>query len=242
MNSLSRRNMFGMAALAPLAATAAARKASRPALLSLDPAQQLARRRVQELHLPNVPLVSHEGKEVMFYDDLLKDKVVSIDFFYTKCEDICPIVMPNLVKVQKLLGQQVGRDIFMYSITLKPNEDTVRAIRDYRKALGAGPGWTFFTGKPGDIEVIRKGIGFTYPEPAVDADTTQHIGNCRYGNERLMLWAACPGMAHAEWIAESFTWMIHPELSRVQLDSPTSRPRDAHAHDHMHMQKAREEQ
>jgi protein SCO1/2 len=233
MNNPSRRNMLRLAALAPLAGTAAVSNDSK--LSSPDATQQLARKRLQELHLPNVPLVSHEGRNVRFYDDLIKDKVVSIDFFYTKCDEICPIVMPNLVKVQKLLGKQIGRQIFMYSITLKPNEDTVPVIRNYRKALGAGPGWTFFTGKPADIEAIRRGIGFTYPEAAVDADTTQHIGNCRYGNEALMLWAACPGMAHAEWIAESFNWMIHPELSRIQLDSPTSRPKDAHAHDEEHV-------
>ena len=56
----------------------------------------------------------------------------------------------------------------------------------------------------------------SYPDPAIDKDKTQHIGNVRYGNEPLMLWAACPGVAHAPWIAESFTWMMHPELNRVQ--------------------------
>jgi protein SCO1 len=168
------------------------------------------------LHLPNVPLLTHEGKRVLFYDDLIKDKVVTINFFYAKCDEICPMVTANLAKVQKLLGNQVGRQIFMYSITLKPEEDTVDAISEYREMFNARPGWTFFTGKPGDIESIRRGIGFTYPEPALDKDKTQHIGNVRYGNEPLMLWAACPGVAHAPWIAESFSWMIRPNTNRVQ--------------------------
>jgi protein SCO1/2 len=240
MHHLSRRNLFGLAALAPLAG--AAGKGVRPALLALDPAQQVARKRLQELHLPNVSLVTHEGREVRFYDDLVKDKIVSINFFFANCDDICPVVMPNLLKVQKILGRKVGREMLMHTITLKPQEDTVNVIRDYRKELGAGPGWTFLTGKPGNIEEIRRGIGFTYPDPKIDGDKTQHIGNVRYGNETLMLWAACPGMAHAEWIAESFNWMIHPELSRVQLDSPSSRPKDAHAQDHEHMHEAPEEQ
>jgi protein SCO1/2 len=235
MNNLSRRNMLSLAALAPLAGTAASSNDTKPALSSNDPAQQLARKRVQELHLPNVPLITHEGNRVRFYDDLLKDKIVSINFFYAHCDDICPVVMPNLVKVQKILGNKIGREMSMYTITLKPQEDTVSVIRDYRKKLHAGAGWTFFTGTPEDIESVRKGIGFSYPDPKIDGDKTQHIGNVRYGNEALMLWAACPGMAHAEWIAESFNWMIHPELSRVQLDSPESRPKDAHATDHEHM-------
>jgi protein SCO1 len=99
---------------------------------------------------------------------------------------------------------------------LKPEEDTVEVIREYRRKYGAGPGWTFFTAKPDDIETLRRAIGFSYPDPAVDKDKTQHIGNVRYGNEPLMLWSACPGMAHAKWIAETFEWMVHPDQSRVQ--------------------------
>src|SRR5262249_3195909 len=84
-----------------------------------------------------------------------------------------------------------------------------------REMCGAGPGWTFLTGKPADIESLRKAVGFTYPDPAIDKDKTQHIGNVRYGNEPLMLWAACPGMAHASFIAASISWMVHPENNRV---------------------------
>jgi protein SCO1/2 len=153
---------------------------------------------------------------VRFYDDLIKDKIVSLNFFFANCDEICPLVMANLAKVQKLLGSQVGRDIFMYSFTLKPEEDTLGVIRRHREIYHAGPGWTFLTGKPDDMEKLRKAIGFSYPEPAIDKDKTQHIGNIRYGNEPLMLWSACPGMAHAKWIAETLEWAIHPETNRVQ--------------------------
>ena len=181
---------------------------------------QLARERIQRLHLPNVPLLTHEGKKVMFYDDLVKDKAVSLNFFFAKCEEICPLVMANLVKVQKLLGADVGKKIFMYSFTLKPEEDDVETIRHYRQTLNAQPGWTFLTGKPADLEQIRRGIGFTYPDPAIDKDKTQHIGNVRYGNEPLMLWGACPGMAHASFVAESISWMIYPDRPGPGIRQP----------------------
>jgi protein SCO1/2 len=214
MQDLSRRNLFRVAAAVPLGRAFALGKSA--AVQDADPVRTKARKKIQEQHLPNVPLISHEGKEVLFYDDLVKDKIVTVNFFYSKCDEICPMVMANLVKVQKLLGDQVGRQIYMYSITLKPEQDTLDVVRTYRTALGAAPGWTFFTGKTEDIDKIRKGIGFTYPEPAIDRDTSQHIGNVRYGNEPLMLWAACPGQAHTKWVAESFEWMVHPELNRVQ--------------------------
>ena len=59
-------------------------------------------------------------------------------------------------------------------------------------------------------------IGFKYPEPAIDKDKTQHIGNVRYGNEPLMLWAACPGLSNARYLAETISWMVRPETNRIQ--------------------------
>jgi len=217
MKDLSRRKLLGLLGMAPLAGgvinAVPATHHAPSAGLTLS---EQARRRIQEQHLPNIPLITHEGKRVLFYDDLVKNKIVSLNFFFANCDEVCPLVMANLAKVQKLLGSQVGHDIFMYSFTLKPEEDTLAIIKRQRELYGAAPGWTFLTAKPGDMETLRKAIGFTYPEPEIDKDKTQHIGNIRYGNERLMLWSACPGMAHAKWIAESLEWAIHPETNRVQ--------------------------
>jgi protein SCO1/2 len=113
------------------------------------------------------------------------------------------------------MGKQVGRDIHMYSFTLKPEEDTVESLKRYRQKFGIGPGWSFFTAKPADMEKLRFAIGFTYPDPVIDADKTQHIGNIRYGNEPLMYWSACPGMAKPAWVAETLELMIHPDAKRV---------------------------
>jgi protein SCO1/2 len=214
---ISRRKFLSLTAAAPLAAgvlstPAAAEEPHKWPMVT----QEMARKRLQEQHLPNLPLITHEGKRVLFYDDLVKGKVVSLNFFFANCDEVCPLVTANLAKVQKLMGDQVGRDIHMYSFTLKPQEDTVDVIRNYRKKFGAGPGWTFLTAKPADMEKLRVAIGFTYPDPVIDKDTTQHIGNVRYGNEPLMYWSACPGMAHARFIVESLEWMIHPDQYRVQ--------------------------
>jgi protein SCO1/2 len=216
MSDMSRRKMLGLLGMAPLAGgvlKAAGVTCAGTSELTLS---EQARRRIQVQHLPNVPLITHEGKNVRFYDDLVKNKIVSLNFFFANCDEVCPLVMANLAQVQKLLGKQVGRDIFMYSFTLKPEEDTLDVIRRHREMYHAGPGWTFLTAKPADMEKLRKAIGFTYPEPEIDKDKTQHIGNIRYGNEPLMLWSACPGMAHAKWIAESLEWAIRPETNRVQ--------------------------
>ena len=170
-----------------------------------------ARERIRQRYFPDVTLRTQNNKKVRFYEDLIKDKVVMINFFYAKCEGVCPLITSNLVKVQRLLGKRVGREIFMNSFSLKPEEDTPAMLKEYEDMHRIGPGWNLLTGEPKDVELLRRSLGFTNPDPRLDKDVTQHIGNVRYGNEPLMLWAACPGMAHASWIVESVSWVIRSE-------------------------------
>jgi protein SCO1/2 len=152
------------------------------------------RERLAERSFPNVTLTTHEGKKVKFYDDLLKNKIVLINFMYVKCEGICPGVTANLVKVQKLLGSRLGKDIFMYSITLKPEEDTPQKLAAYARAYKVGPGWQFLTGDPKDVELLRQKLGFIDRDPVRDANKSNHIGMLRWGNEPHTLWAGCPAL------------------------------------------------
>jgi len=212
----SRRNLFSMLGLAPIAGSllssaapavasdsAAARKFS-----DAPDTQATAREKIHQRYFPDVTLITQDNRRVRFYEDVVKNKIVTINFFYGNCEEICPVVTANLVQVQKLLGKRVGRDIFMNSISLKPDEDTPDVLKMYEKMHGIGPGWKLLTGKAEDIERLRRSLGFTYPNKAIDKDKSQHIGNVRYGNEPAMLWAACPGMAHPKWIAESISWVV----------------------------------
>jgi protein SCO1/2 len=152
------------------------------------------RERLAERSFPNVTLTTHDGKKVKFYDDLLKDKIVIINFMYIRCQGTCPGTTANLVKVQKLLGDRVGKDIFMYSITLKPEEDSARDLAAYAKAYKVGPGWKFLTGSPSDIELLRQKLGFIDRDPVRDANKSNHIGMLRWGNEPHTLWAGCPAL------------------------------------------------
>ena len=202
----TRRSWLRRSLLAPLASVAGAATAGpNPA-----PASPSPRDRIRARHLPNLTLRTHDDRTVRFYDDLIRDKVVLINFMYAECDGICPGMTANLVKVQKRLGARVGRDIFMYSVTLEPAHDTPRVLDEYARAHGAGPGWTFLTGRPADIERLRRSLGFVDPDPVVDKDKANHIGNIRYGNEPAMLWAACPGLADADWIVESISWVMRP--------------------------------
>ena len=203
-NVTTRRSWLRSAVLAPLAAPVAAVAAGR------DPARS-PRERIRARYFPNLTLRTQDNRAVRFYDDLIKDKVVIINFMYAECDGICPGMTANLVKVQKLLGHRVGRDIFMYSLTLEPAHDTPAVLKAYARGHGAGPGWTFLTGRPEDIERLRRSLGFVDPDPVVDQVKASHIGNIRYGNEPAMLWAACPGLTDARWIVESISWVMRPK-------------------------------
>lgn len=162
-----------------------------------------AREVIRERYFPDVILTTHEGRKVRLYDDLVKDKIVVLNFFYATCEGICVPTTANLVKVQALLRERMGRDIFMYSFTLKPREDSPSVLRDYAGRFRVGPGWSFLTGDPADLELLRRKLGFTDPDPARDANRLNHTGMVRYGNEPLTLWGACPGMSRPDSLVKS---------------------------------------
>jgi len=169
-----------------------------------------ARELIRQRYFPDLSLVTQEGKRVRLYEDLIKDKIVILNFMYAHCRGVCIPVTANLVRVQKLLGDRVGQDIFMCSFSLKPEEDTPAALRDYARRHGVGPGWTFLTGDPADLELLRRRLGFADPDPARDADRSNHTGMVRYGNEPLHLWAAFPGMSRADAIAKEILWVDWP--------------------------------
>jgi protein SCO1/2 len=207
MKNISRRNVMAMLGVAPLVGAAAVRGETPKPVAGTKIEDITSRDRIAQRHFPNVQLITHEGKKVRFYDDLIKDKIVVINMMYVKCEGICPGITTNLVKVQRLLGDRVGKDIFMYSLTLKPQEDTPKALAEYARMHKVGPGWQYLTGTPADLELLRRKLGFTDPDPQRDADRSNHIGNVRYGNEPLQLWAATPAMSSPKMIVESLSWL-----------------------------------
>lgn len=172
-----------------------------------------SRERIRQRYFPDLVLTSHEGKKVKFYEDLVKDKIVVFNMFYAKCEGICSPVTRNLVRVQNLLGNRMGKDIFFYSFSLKPKEDTVPALAHYAEMHKVKPGWLFLTGSPDDMELVRRKLGFVDPDPEVDKDTSNHIGVLKYGNEPLQRWGGCPGMQAPDAIAEAISWVDWPKDS-----------------------------
>jgi protein SCO1/2 len=153
-----------------------------------------------------VVLSNQDGQPVRFYDDLLHgDFTVAINFIYAQCSDICPATTANLVRVQNLLGERLGHQIRMASISIDPARDTPRILKAYAASFGVAPGWQFLTGRPADIEQIRRRLGVYERDPRRDRDRSQHTGMLVYGNEVRGRWSRVSALAHPERILESIT-------------------------------------
>ena len=138
-------------------------------------------------YFPNVQLTTQDGQTVRFYDDLIKNKVVAINFIFTSCSDSCPAETAKLRQVQKLLGERVGRDVFLYSISIDPEHDTPAILKQYAQKFDVGPGWLFLTGKAADIALLRKKLGLLREADDVQ-DKGDHNTSLIVGNEASGQW------------------------------------------------------
>jgi protein SCO1 len=185
-----------LAALAALGGAAAVQIV--PGLAGNKPPQS-----EQEWYWPDSILQTHEGKEVRFYTDLIKHKVVIINAMYTVCTGICPTNTARLLELQKALGDRIGKDIFIYSISLRPDMDSPAALKEYADRYGVKPGWTFLTGKTSDIEVIRRKLGFYDSDPIADANLSNHSGVFRIGNDLRNRWFMTPAATPTRQVVAS---------------------------------------
>jgi protein SCO1/2 len=158
--------------------------------------------------LPNVEVIDQDGNAFRFYDDLVRDRVVLLNFFFTSCGETCPLVTQNLREVQDILGERIGRDIFMYSVSLQPELETPAILKDYAQLWDVRPGWKFLTGAPADIEALRQATGFASSNPAEDRIKDNHTGIVRYGNDRLDRWAGTAGLGRPAWIAKAVSALL----------------------------------
>ncbi len=135
-------------------------------------------------YFPNVPLTTQDGETVHFFDDVIKDKVVAINFIYTHCPDTCPLETAQLVRVQEIMGDRLGKDVFFYSISIDPERDTPEVLKEYKERFKAD--WTFLTGKKEDIIQLRKKLGL-YIEEIQDGSNNHNV-NMIIGNQATGRW------------------------------------------------------
>ncbi|HSN54078.1 MAG TPA: SCO family protein [Candidatus Sulfomarinibacteraceae bacterium] len=141
-------------------------------------------------YFTDLPLLTHRGEEVRFYSDVLAGKVVLITGFYTNCTTISPRQNIILSRLQTALGDRLGRDVVLVSITIDPKRDDVAAVGEYAEVFHPSDGWIFLTGKPENVDWVNYKLG-QYLENVED-----HTGSYLLGNLDTGLWKKAA--AHAQ--------------------------------------------
>jgi protein SCO1/2 len=171
-------------------------------------------------YFPNVALTDQNGRRLRFYDDIIRGKIVSINFIYTSCTDICPLDTAQLRRVQQMLGDRVGRDIHMYSISVDPANDTPATLRRFMRSYDVGPGWTFLTGSREDVDLLQRRLGISPIEPG--ARLSEHDTSIVVGNETTGQWIRRSAYENPTLLANLLT-------SRLQNHAPNAGERQSYA-------------
>jgi cytochrome oxidase Cu insertion factor (SCO1/SenC/PrrC family) len=168
---------------------------------------------------PNAVLTDQDGKQYKFYDDLIKNKVVSVNFIFTSCTASCGLETARLREVQQLLGERVGKDVFFYSISIDPLNDTPKELKAYAARYNAGPGWKFLTGKPADIELIQRKLGL-FDDMDKGQPLSQHNLDSMIGNQGTGRWMkSSPFESPQVTAAQLGSWLHNYRVADTRTDN-----------------------
>src|SRR5215213_7231266 len=139
--------------------------------------------------IPDVEVLDQDGNALHFYRDLIKDKTVAINFIFTNCTTICPPLAATFARVQKEMGDKVGKDVHFISISVDPLTDTPERLKAWGAKFKAGPGWTFITGEKQEMDKLLNALG------AAVSKREDHTPAMIIGNDAKGVWTRTYGLA-----------------------------------------------
>jgi cytochrome oxidase Cu insertion factor (SCO1/SenC/PrrC family) len=157
----------------------------------------------QRRYFTDTRLLDQDGREVRFYSDAMRGKIVLISFIYTNCTDICPLLMHNLSDVSDALGDRFGKDVYFVSISVDPDDDTPEELKKYAERYKARPGWTFLTGVKKDVDAVIARFG-EFKEDFEDHSMTFVLGDVK--NAR---WSKIRGDLPPEAVTPRILDLVH---------------------------------
>ena len=168
--------------------------------------------------LPNTVFRNQDDEEVRFYDDLIKGRQVMVMMMYATCETFCPMATKRMVDLHhQALAARMGKDLFMVNVSLKPEEDTPAALKEYAKANRALlPGWTFITGNQRDVDTLRYRL-FSHDHIGIDLDVDQHAGIMKIINDPVQRWFHADVFASTRTVLEHIRWSDPPKSLRERM-------------------------
>jgi protein SCO1/2 len=154
-------------------------------------------------YFTDVELVDQNGRTHRLYSDLLQGKTVVIGAFFTSCTGACPVLVERLAAMQAWLGDRLGKEVYLLSLTVDPQTDTPARLKQYAERLGARPGWFFLTGKKENVEWALYKLGHYVEQKEA------HSNLLVIGNEATGLWKKVFGLARSEDLIRSLDGVLH---------------------------------
>lgn len=147
-----------------------------------------------DVKLLDAELLDQDGNRVHFRSDVIADRLVVMNFVYTTCTTICPILSSKFTRLQEKLGDRQGREVFLVSMSIDPSRDTPPRLKAYAARHKARAGWSHLTGKQGDVDQVLKGLG------AYTANFVDHAPMLLVGDGRTGRWARLNGFPTREQV------------------------------------------
>ena len=156
-----------------------------------------------ENYFTNVVLIDQHGEKKQLFSDLMKDKVVIINAFFSECKGVCPLMNNSLQKIQDHLGSQLGKTVNIISMTVDYKTDQPAVLKTYAEGYKAGEGWYFVTGEKENIELALKKLGKSV------SSREQHDCIFLVGNLKTKLWKKVNGLAPVNQIIDVIDTVIN---------------------------------
>jgi protein SCO1/2 len=133
-----------------------------------------------DIRIPDVSLLTQNGDSVNLRNDVIGDKIVVIDFVYTTCTTICPVLSAILGQVQVRLADRLGKDVVLVSLTVDPLRDTPARLKAYSAKHRAADGWLWLTGDQPTVDEVLQELG-VYTPNFEDHPSTILVGDAGTG-------------------------------------------------------------
>lgn len=179
-----------------------------PALYANDLGDADAEQERARNYFTNLEVIDQDGRKLKFYDDVLKDKVVAINFIFTNCQGACPLMTRQLTLVRDMLGPEVGSEIHFVSVSIDPVRDTPAAMKEFAQTHDADQdSWRFVTGNPENLEYIVKKLG------QYNDDVEAHSTLLLAANVRTAHWTKIPPNVPPNGVVERLRMLVEEDAA-----------------------------
>lgn len=153
--------------------------------------------------IPDVTLIDADGRPVQLRKLLATQDPVMMNFIFTTCGAICPVMSKVFSEVPSSLGVQAGK-LRMISISIDPENDTPAKLKSYAKTYGATARWTFLTGRVADVKAIQLAFD-TYR-----GDKMNHEPATLLHSAPDKAWVRIDGFASSDELAREYRKLTQP--------------------------------